>query len=281
MGTHSRENFVTFRDCPNPASQVPSSGGFSFQVATMLCLECGAEMRLIRVAKDTMMLVSGYEHHTWQCSGCSTVEQRMTFNREKLPPQTVPVELAQPMLVEATGKVPGQPTQAIPAESIQTASVAPIETVLVKSTQAAPVEPTQIVPPESTYPEPSTAMPKMNARAKALDEKLRNLKERAKAAREAASETARTTQFNRDWDNRPRSAPPSSASSEVSSHVKPDEPLRFPTEPIACPSHDEPIVPGESNAPIATRFRKRLGGLVRAVRRRELSEVRFNQVSTP
>ena len=35
----------------------------------MLCLECGAEMRLVQVTKDTTMPVSGYEHHTWQCSG--------------------------------------------------------------------------------------------------------------------------------------------------------------------------------------------------------------------
>ena len=53
----------------------------------MLCLECGAEMRLVQVTKDTTMLVPGYEHHTWQCTSCSTVEQRMTFTREKAPRQ--------------------------------------------------------------------------------------------------------------------------------------------------------------------------------------------------
>ena len=49
----------------------------------MLCLACGAEMRLVQVVKDTAMLVSGYEHQTWQCSGCSSVEQRTTFIRKK------------------------------------------------------------------------------------------------------------------------------------------------------------------------------------------------------
>ena len=49
----------------------------------MLCLECGAEMSLVQVAKDTTMFVRGYEHQTWQCSACSTVERRMSFNREK------------------------------------------------------------------------------------------------------------------------------------------------------------------------------------------------------
>jgi hypothetical protein len=47
----------------------------------MLCLACGEERRLVQVVKDTKMLVSGYEHHTWQCSGCSTMERRMTFTR--------------------------------------------------------------------------------------------------------------------------------------------------------------------------------------------------------
>jgi hypothetical protein len=65
----------------------------------MLCLVCGAEMRLVQVVKDTVMLVSGYEHHTWKCSGCSTIETRMTFAHEKTnqplePTQVVPVETA-------------------------------------------------------------------------------------------------------------------------------------------------------------------------------------------
>ena len=49
----------------------------------MLCLACGAEMRLVEVVEDTTMLVSGYEHQTWQCSGCDSVEQRTTFIRKK------------------------------------------------------------------------------------------------------------------------------------------------------------------------------------------------------
>src|SRR6476659_4322693 len=62
----------------------------------MLCLVCGAEMRLVEVVQDTTMLVPGYEHHTWQCSGCSTVEQRLTFSREKTPTAKVPVKPTQP-----------------------------------------------------------------------------------------------------------------------------------------------------------------------------------------
>jgi hypothetical protein len=121
----------------------------------MLCLECGAEMSLVQVVKDTTKFVPGYEHQTWQCSACSTVEQRMTFTREGTPTPTVPVEPA--------------------------------------------------------HPKPPAAMPQTNAWAKAL-EKLRKFEDRAAATKEAARETERRAQFNRDWDNF-RSVPPPSASS--------------------------------------------------------------------
>jgi hypothetical protein len=175
----------------------------------MLCLACGAEMRLVQVAKDTTMLVSGYEHHTWQCSGCSTVEQRMTFTHEGTPNPTVPVE--------STQTVPAEPAQAVPVELIQT------------------------VPVVRAHPTPPAAMPQTNARL----EKLRSLQERATAAKEAVRETERRAQFERDWDNL-RSVPSHSALSEALSHVTPDEPVRSPTEPIASPAptaHDGSIPP--------------------------------------
>jgi hypothetical protein len=236
-------------------------------------------MYLVHVTKDTTMLVSGYEHHTWQCSGCSTVEQRMRFTPEKSPTQTGLSE-AQTMLVEPTETTLAQltetvlvePTQRVSVEPTQKVSVEPSQAVSVEPTKTTPVEPIQTVSSEPTHPEPSAAVPKMSARAKALDEKLRNLKERAKAAREAAGETARPTQLNRGWDN--KSVSPPSASSEASSHVNPDEPSRSPTEPIACPapiSHEDPIVP-QGHAPAVTNLRERLGELVRAMR--QLSTVR-------
>jgi len=132
------------------------------------------------------------------------------------------------------------------------------------------VEPTQLEP---THPDLPAAIVKTNAWAKALDEKLRDLKGRATAARETAGKTARPTQLNRDWDNRPRPVPPPSGSSEAWSHVKPDEPLRSPTVPTASPaptSHDDPVAPG-SNAAAARKLRDRLGELVRTVRRWEFS----------
>ena len=111
------------------------------------------------------MFVSGYEHHTWQCSARSTVERRMTFTREGTPTPTV---------------------------------------------QTVPVEVTETVPVEPAHPKPPAATLQMNAWAKAL-EKLRRFEERAMAAKEAARETERRAQFNRDWDNL-RSVPPPSAS---------------------------------------------------------------------
>ena len=75
----------------------------------MRCLECGAEMSLVQSVKDTSMFVPGYEHHTWQCSGCSTVEQRMTFTRGKTPTPTVPAEPTPVVSAKPTQTMPGEP----------------------------------------------------------------------------------------------------------------------------------------------------------------------------
>src|SRR6266576_3958154 len=83
----------------------------------MLCLACGAEMRLVQVVKDATMLVSGYEHHTWQCSGCSTVEQRMTFTRGRTP-TPLPVELTQTVSVEPTKAVRVEPAHPKPPVAV-------------------------------------------------------------------------------------------------------------------------------------------------------------------
>jgi hypothetical protein len=187
----------------------------------MLCLGCGAQMRLVQVVKDTTMLVSGYQHHTWQCSGCSTVERRMTFTSESTPPPMVSVELAQ------TGPI--EPAQVVPAE--------PNETV--------PVEPSQPTPVETTVPaeaiRTATAEPaiqghqpprlKETARAKTLDKVQK---------REAgASEAERRAEFNRFWDNL-LSVPSPSTSSEALSRITPDEPLSAPQEPVASPGPTHP-----------------------------------------
>jgi hypothetical protein len=274
----------------------------------MLCLECGAEMRLAQVVEDTTMFVSGYEHHTWQCPACSTVEQRMTFPRQKTstptellepiqsvsapPTQAAPPEPSEVTPTEPTAAMPAELTEAVPVEATQTKPVEPMQALPVEPSKTVLVEPTQLEP---AHPDLPAAMVKTNAWAKALDERLRDLKERAAAARQTAGKTARPTQFNRDWDKKPRPLPPASGSSEAWSYVKPDEPFWSPTVPTASPaptshndpveaqrsatvptaspaptSHEEPVAPG-SDAPAARKVRDRLGQLVRTVRRWEFS----------
>ena len=174
----------------------------------MLCMECGAEMRLIEVAKANTMPVSGFEHRTWQCSGCSAVEQRMTFTREKAPAKTEPIELTRAGSVHAIQTAPAGKLQAEPTDQAQADQIAPPESVSVQLAQTAPTEAVQkpavpaqtdrakataIVPVKSTqtatvesaqtirqtHPEPPAAMAQIDARAKALEEKVRNLKERS------------------------------------------------------------------------------------------------------
>ena len=64
------------------------------------------------------MFVSGYEHHTWQCSARSTVERRMTFTREGTPTPTVPVEPTQTVPVELTQTVPVELAHSKPAAAV-------------------------------------------------------------------------------------------------------------------------------------------------------------------
>jgi hypothetical protein len=45
----------------------------------MRCVSCGEVMRLVQVSEDTTKIVSGYEQHTFECSGCREVEHRSVF----------------------------------------------------------------------------------------------------------------------------------------------------------------------------------------------------------
>jgi hypothetical protein len=187
----------------------------------MLCLECGAEMRLVQVTEDTTMLVSGYEHHTWQCSGCSIIERRMTFTREKTPTPTVTMEPKQ--------TVPAEPTQTAPGAT--TVPVGAAQTVAAKTTQTAPVELTTQTRQPPRF--------QTNTWAKAVNK----VRKRETAKRQAAGETERRAQFNRFWNDL-LLAPSPSASFEALSHVKSNEPVQSPTEPISSQgqiAHDEPI----------------------------------------
>jgi hypothetical protein len=48
----------------------------------MLCIMCGAEMRLLEVHPDQSIAVLEFERHTWECSACQDIERRFTFCRE-------------------------------------------------------------------------------------------------------------------------------------------------------------------------------------------------------
>ena len=174
----------------------------------MLCLDCGAEMRLVQVVEDTTMFVPGYEHHTWQCSACSTVEQRLTFTREKTPTQIAQVEPIQSvssepgvteepsegMPMELTEALPVKLTEAVPVEPTQTKPLEPVQTLPVELSKTVLVEPTQ---PEPAHPNPPVTMLQTNERL----EKLRSLQERVTAAKEAASKPERRAEFDRFWQS--------------------------------------------------------------------------------
>jgi hypothetical protein len=183
----------------------------------MLCLGCGAQMRLVQVVKDTTMLVTGYEHHTWQCSGCSTVERRMTFTSESTPPPMVVVELAQTALVE--------PAQMVQAEPNQTVQVEPSHPTPVETT--VPVEATQTTTAEPATQGHQPRRFKQAARAKTLD--------KVQKRETGASEAERRAEFNRFWDNL-LSVPSSSTSSEALSRITPDELVSAHKEPAASPA---------------------------------------------
>jgi hypothetical protein len=144
---------------------------------------------------------------------------------------------------DPTQPVSVEPTQTAPVEAAQAASVetaAPVqatETVAVETTQTAPVQPTI-----QTH---HRVRLQTNVWAKTLVEKVHRLKQRVTAPREAADETERHAEFNRFWDNLLSVSSPLT-SSDALSHVKPDEPLRSPAEPIASlapTARDRPIAP--------------------------------------
>jgi hypothetical protein len=69
-------------------------------------------MLLMKVVEDDTMAVSGFEHHTFMCSGCGDVEGRLIFNREQATPSgSVTIHVAPPLLpattVETSPATPG------------------------------------------------------------------------------------------------------------------------------------------------------------------------------
>ena len=194
----------------------------------MLCLVCGAEMKLVQVIKDTRMFVSGHEHQTWQCSACPAVERRMTASTDASTKATSilclecggEMSLVQ-VIQDTTMLVPGYEhhtwrcSHCSRVEKRMTFTRVPTQVpameaaVAVELTETAlqtvpgdliPVGMLQTTAVETSHQEPTGAM-----RRSALAEKLRGLKQRSAAASAAArrnkAETARRAHFDRDWES--------------------------------------------------------------------------------
>ena len=96
----------------------------------MRCMACGAEMALMNVVQDDTMAVPGFEHHTYMCSGCGDVEQRLVFAKpgEPLPsPAASPVvaKPAEPLPSPAASPVVAKPAEPLPLHAAPPISPAP------------------------------------------------------------------------------------------------------------------------------------------------------------
>src|SRR5206468_3115075 len=105
----------------------------------MRCMACGAEMVLMNVVQDDTMAVPGFGHHTFTCSECQDVEQRLVFTKQDRESDT------EPMLEQAAPPV-------VPASTVQD------EPVATSGLLSCPMEPVQTAPVEATQtnlPSPS------------------------------------------------------------------------------------------------------------------------------
>jgi hypothetical protein len=95
----------------------------------MRCMACGAEMALMNVVQDDTMAVSGFEHHTFMCSGCGDVEQRLVFAKPGEPSSS---NAASPVLAKPAEPLPSDappPVLAKPAEPLPVHAAPPISPV--------------------------------------------------------------------------------------------------------------------------------------------------------
>ena len=160
----------------------------------MRCMVCGAEMILTKVVQDDTMEVAGFDHHTFTCSECQDVEERLVFTKQNRESDTEPMlEQAAPAVAPAS-TVQDEPVAAsgllsCPVEPDQTVSTVPAEpTEPVQPTQTASLAPVQTAPEEPIIENHTPLSSQRNAWGKALVVKLHNLMERATTAREAANE---------------------------------------------------------------------------------------------
>jgi hypothetical protein len=66
----------------------------------MHCMECGAEMILMKVAQGDAMAVLGFERHTFRCSACHETDRRLVFVKHgrELDAEPLPVHPAPPIV---------------------------------------------------------------------------------------------------------------------------------------------------------------------------------------
>ena len=57
----------------------------------MRCMACGAVMHLVQVHPADTTMGPGFEHNTFECSGCHDVERRLVFNSPNAPRSKVPM----------------------------------------------------------------------------------------------------------------------------------------------------------------------------------------------
>ena len=70
----------------------------------MRCMGCGGEMILMNVVPDDTMAVPGFEHHSFMCSECQDMEQRLVFTKHgrEEEPEGIPVHAAPPIAPGST-----------------------------------------------------------------------------------------------------------------------------------------------------------------------------------
>ena len=76
----------------------------------MRCLACGAEMRLKEEVGEETLLVSGFKRHTFQCSVCGDIEQRLAFGRDVEPSR------ADAVAAMRGSEIPVDPERPLPSE---------------------------------------------------------------------------------------------------------------------------------------------------------------------
>jgi len=106
-------------------------------------------MRLVQVARDETMMVSGYEHHAMQCPACGEVERRMVFNSGE------PSRAAEPAAPAAVAA----PAAAPPAEPVSRPTAPPAATAPPVERASPPTVPTAAAASAPPKPMPSPTPP--------------------------------------------------------------------------------------------------------------------------